>query len=115
MSDEIKPYVLSGTDFDELLTKTDMSEKQWDILMSCHHQGACDDDAKAASEYFILDNEQGYVDACKRLIDAGIERERFLHHKSMPVEYENIKDDQAVIEYYLWILAGNLQDRGNDD
>ena len=52
----MEKYKLSGDrDHDQFLDKNDLGE-HFEILMSCYHQGQCDDDCENALEYFEIDN-----------------------------------------------------------
>ena len=74
-----------------------MGDKFFDILMSCHHSGSCDNDCDNAADYFEVEDIQV---ANKYLIDCGIEDSTF--------EVEN--GEQVVKMYYLWMLSGDIQD-----
>jgi hypothetical protein len=108
----IKIFELSGDhDDDYFLSQDDMSQEHWDVLMSCYHQGACDDDARSAMRYFDI---KDLVRAVNWLIETGIERDRFCDDLKYPervTSEDQIKDVDAVYMYYLWILSGDLQER----
>lgn len=60
-------YSFSGNrDHDLFDTKEDMGAVLWDILMSCHHSGSCDDDCNTALDYFVIDD----VKAAREYIDS---------------------------------------------
>ena len=106
-------HTLTGNyDEDVFLTKDDMGEKHWELLMGCYHQGQCDEDTEEAAKYFQFKNDQGYVDAVNYLIDCGIESEKFLEDEEEDVSYGNIADDDLVMQYYLWMLSADIQERG---
>jgi hypothetical protein len=90
-----KKYSLSGErDHDQFITSEDMGSILFDILMGCHHQGACDSDVNEAREYFEI---KDYSAARQYILDCGIDE-------------ENIQDDNSVFDYYIWMLAGDIQD-----
>jgi hypothetical protein len=107
-------HTLSGDhDEDYFLNESDMSQEHWALLMSCHHQGACDEDAEEAAKYFEI---KDYVKAVNWLIDAGIERDRFLvDGTERCTSRDQIKDEDAVLQYYLWLLAGDIQERPDSE
>ena len=112
-----KIHVLTGDhDQDYFLTQEDMSEDHWNMLMSCHHQGRCDDDCEEAVKYFHIENE---IRAVNYLIECGIERERFLidgiEYPERVTSVDQIRDREAVEKYYLWILSGDIQERSDDE
>lgn len=112
-----KMFTLSelGHDDDYFLKREDMSEAHWNLLMACHHQGRCDEDTEEAAKYFQFPSDDAIVKACEYLIECGVESERFLIDDDEPVSYENIEDDDVVMQYYLWMLAGDIQRRSDDD
>lgn len=105
-----KIQVLSGDhDEDYFLTKNDMSESHWTMLMSCHHQGQCDEDTSEAIKYFHIEDE---LKALNYLIECGIERDRFLDDDELPIDHDDqVIDSEAVYMYYLWMLSGDIQER----
>lgn len=108
---------LSGNhDEDIFLTKDDMSASHWELLMGCYHQGQCDDDTEEAAKYFEITD---YVKAVNYLIDCGIERERFLFegvkYPDRAKTRDEIRDESAVLQYYLWILSGDIQDNQEEN
>ncbi len=110
-----KYHTFSGDhDNDYFEGEDDMSPSHWELLMGCHHQGSCDNDTEEASKYFEIED---YIKAVNYLIDCGIERERFLGEES-EIKYpqnvtseDQIEDRDAVLTYYLWVLAGDIQER----
>lgn len=96
-------HTLTGDhDTDLFLTATDMTPGQWETLMSCHHQGSCDSDVSDARSLFTIEDHQSAMDY---LIGCGIESDRF-------IDEDGDIDADAVEEYYLWILAGDIQELG---
>jgi hypothetical protein len=108
------PFELSGYhEEDYFLEPSDMTEDQWNTLMSCHHQGACDDDAEFATKQFLI---KDLVKAVNYVIDCGVERERFgVATKERVKDLKEIGDTHAVQIYYLWILSGDIQERMNEE
>ena len=93
-------FQLSGNhDDDYFISENDMNEILFDILMSCHHQGACDSDCNEASDYFEI---KDYKRAKQYIIDCGIEE-------------ENLKNESDIFSYYIWMLAGDIQDRQDEN
>lgn len=89
-------HFLSGDhDEDYFLTSSDMSSFHWDMLLSCYHQGACDDDTLEAARYFEITDEEK---AREYLLAAGIEPEK-------------LEDSTSLAQFYLWVLSGDIQDR----
>lgn len=103
----VQHYLSGDHDSDYFKTEDDMSESHWDLLMSCHHRGSCDDDTEEAARYFEI---KDYKAAFKYLVDAGIERENLLDEDD-----KRRKDESKILQYYLWILAGDIQDRMKDE
>lgn len=101
-------HSLSGDhDTDYFLTQNDMSESHWSLLLACHHTGQCDDDTYQASQYFeIIDYKKAY----KYLIECGLERETFRRKDD-----KRSKDYNKILQYYLWLLAGDIQERMNNE
>lgn len=97
-------FILSGNyDYDVFLTADDLGD-HFETLMGCYHTGACDDDVEVAKKYFDI---KDYQKAFDFLEDCGIERERLFESDS---ELCTNLDHDVILSYYLWILAGDMQD-----
>ena len=102
MKTEQKKFYLSGDhDQDYFLSKSDLGDDLWDILLSCYHQGACDDDCQAASYYFDIED---YTKAYDYLSSTGIEMDDFL-------DSDHQIDSDRVFLYYIWMIAGDISER----
>jgi len=116
LSDLITPvgtriyHTLSGNhDEDYLLSKEEMSESHWELLMSCHHQGECDSDTEEASNYFDI---KDYDEAKEYLISCGIDDEKLLElYDYEDEDSEMVNNEEAILKYYLWMLSGNIQEK----
>ena len=106
---------LSGNyDEDIFLTKEDMGESHWELLMGCYHQGQCEEDTEEAARYFQFPSDEALVNACQYIVGCGIESERFTGKdlSSYGITYDDITDEDAVMQYYLWMLSADIQERG---
>jgi hypothetical protein len=93
-------FMLTGNmDEDSFLTAQDMPSENWNALMSCHHSGQCDDDVDFAARLFEIED---FGSALDYIVSAGLEKDEFVNDCGM--------DEERVLMYYLWILAGNIQD-----
>ena len=91
-------HILSGNhDNDLFITQDEIGDYHWGSLMSCYHQGQCDNDVNEAKRDFDLDD---YKKAKNYLVECGID------------DAENF-DDDAVLSYYLWILSADIQEEVN--
>ena len=87
--------VLSGHfDRDGELTKKSIGAFHWSMLMGCHHQGSCDEDAAEAARFFDITD----------LNNARDELEGY------GIDGDCLVEDEDVCLYYLWTLSGNLQE-----
>jgi hypothetical protein len=75
------------------------------MLMSCYHSGSCDAECEDASRHFDIED---YFEARDYLVGCGIEWEKF--HPDATDEDDGDLDSEAVLMYYLWILAGDIHD-----
>lgn len=100
-------YVTLSGDHDEdyFLTSEDMSQGHWQLLMGCHHTGQCDDDTEEAALYFEI---KDYKAALNYLVSTGIEKEQFL-------DDDEEQDDHEILKYYLWMIAGDIQERTTEE
>lgn len=107
-------HTLSGDhDEDYFLTQDDMSEGHWEMLMSCHHQGQCDDDCSEASKYFEI---KDYDSAKNYLVGCGIEEEKFLElYDDEDEDSKMVNNEDTILNYYLWMLSGDIQERSDDE
>jgi hypothetical protein len=103
-----------GHEDDYFLTRDDMSESHWEMLMRCHHEGSCDDDASEAAKYFQFPSEEATLKAAKYIVECGIEQDRFFQDDECELTWENLNDEDAVMLYYLWTLSADLQEKGDD-
>jgi len=88
-------YNLTGErDHDQFIDRNDMSVEHWDLLMSCSHSGECDNDVEFATHSFEI---KDYKAAKNYLIESGIDE-------------DNLNNDDAVLSYYLWCIAGDIQE-----
>jgi hypothetical protein len=102
-------YLSGNHDDDYFLSKSDMTPSHWSLLMGCHHSGACDDDAAEAAKYFEITD---YDKAKEYLIGCGIEEETFSElYDDEDDESEMVNNEDAILRYYLWTLAGDIQER----
>ena len=92
-------YLSGDIDNDRFLTKNDLGESHYDLLMNCYHQGQCDDDVSEASKYFEI---KDYDKAREYLSNTG------LYHDFLNEDDEI--DEEKILEYYLWVLSGDIQD-----
>ena len=98
-------FTLTGDgDQDLFLTKDDMSESHWELLMACYHQGQCEDDCNDASEYFEIEDIEK---ARTYLVECGIDEETF---QDTEEEYTSNINESMVVTCYLWVLSGNIQE-----
>jgi len=98
-------YEFTGNyDDDYFINENNMSGMHWELLTGCYHQGECDDDTKAASPSFDI---KDYEAAMAHLIEWGIEEERF-------IDSDGGRDESAILEYYLWVIAGDISERENE-
>lgn len=75
----------------------DIPETHQEILMSCHHQGRCDDDVREAAPFFEVDDQE----ALKK------------HLKGYGAwDDEELEDEQDNLERLLWLMAGDIQEQG---
>lgn len=77
-------------------TLADFSSSHQEILLSCNHSGSCDEDCSFAAQYFDCDN---YPEIREYLLESGIEE-------------KNLKSDKDCLEFLLWIVSGDIQERG---
>ena len=102
-------YLSGDHDTDMFLTKSDMSESHWQLLMGCYHPGACDDDAAEASLYFDFKGDSSK--ALRYLIDCGCEPEQF---EDINDEYTTGKNEDAILRHYLWMISGDIQEYSSE-
>jgi len=99
-------YYLSGNhDDDYFLSQDDMSEELWDVLMSCHHQGQCDDDCSNASSYFEI---KDILKAKEYVLNCGVDEDSLID------DSEDHADEELIFNYYIWLLSGDIQERGDE-
>lgn len=100
-------YLTGDHDEDYFIGPDDMSLSHWQLLMGCYHQGQCHDDCEEAAKYFEI---KDYKKAFNYLVECGIERDTFLDSDD-----KRRKDESKILEYYLWILAGDIKERLKDE
>lgn len=87
-------YLSGNHDEDVFLRPCDLGNAHWNLLMGCHHQGACDDDVEEASRYFELHD---FKKARAYVQDTG-------------ATLDDPNDEEEILRVYLWILSGDIQE-----
>jgi len=105
--------ILSGDmDNDSFLTENDMPENNWNMLLGCSHQGKCDEDVKEAVKVFDIAD---YDKALRYIVDCGLDEDDFLELYDFGDEESLlVNNEERILEYYLWLLAGNIKDNNKE-
>lgn len=78
-------------------TLADIPDSHRDLLMSCHHSGACDSDVQSAATLFAVDDPDGL--------------RRYLREFGA-WDADELADDPANLQRLIWLGAGDIQERG---